>query len=163
MKFYTKVSLGLISSALALSLATASDNDGMASSQSHEKDCDSKSMMKGNMSMVPAEKVKQHLSELKAKLNLTKDQEPAFQTFSDQVNEQAKSMMSMQEKMKGDMPKTAPDRVAMMADASKSQAQNMATMVDTVKTFYGALNSEQQATFDKIQLSHMSNMHDMHQ
>lgn len=162
MKICTKVSLGLISSVLVLSLATAADNDGMAHSQSHEKDCNSKSTMKGDMRMDPAAKVKQHLSELKTQLNLTKDQEPALQTFSDQVNEQAKTMMSMQEKMKGDMPKTAPERVAMMADTSKSQAQHMATMADTVKTFYGALNSEQQATFDKIQLSHMSNMHDMH-
>jgi hypothetical protein len=157
MKLGTKVSLGLISSVLALGMVSAADNDGMAGGQKHDMNCDSKDMVKGQMKMDPVARAKQHLSELKAKLNLTKEQEPDLQTFSDQINEQAKTMMSMQDKMKGVMPKTAPEHMAMMADKTKSKAQNMSAMADTVKTFYSTLSPDQQATFDKV---HMSAMHE---
>lgn len=159
--------LGVTSSILALNIATASD--GMAGDSKHDLDCQSKGMVKSHMEADPVARAKEHLSELKAKLNLTKEQEPALQTFSDQLNEQAKNTLSMhgmkdmkdmKDKSKGDMPKTAPERVAMMAEAMKTKAQNMAAMAESVKTFYGALNTQQQATFDKIQMSHMSSMHE---
>lgn len=161
MKLSTTIGVGLISSVFALGIATAADNDGMMMGQKHEMGKDGSDMGKGHAQMDPVARAKEQLSELKAKLNLTKEQEPALQTFSDQVTEQAKIMMSMQEKMKSAMPKAAPDQMAMMADAMKSRAQNMATMSDAVKKFYGVLNPEQQATFDKIHTSHMmSAMHE---
>lgn len=161
MKLGAIISLGLISSVLALGVATATEKDGMASGQKHDMNCDSKDMVKGQMKMDPVARAKQHLGELKAKLNLTKEQEPALQTFSDQINEQAKTMMSMQDKMKGVIAKTAPEHVAMMADKTKSKAQNMSAMAETVKTFYNTLNTDQQATFDKVHMSHMmSAMHE---
>lgn len=157
--------LGVMSSILAVNIATASE--GMASDSKHDLNCQSKGMVKSHMEADPAVRAKEHLSELKAKLNLTKEQEPALQVFSDQVNEQAKSTLSMRSSMKdtskGDMPKTAPERVAMMAEAMKTKAQNMAAMAESVKTFYGALNTQQQATFDKIQMSHMGHMSSMHE
>lgn len=141
----------------------AAATDSMAADAKQDMDCPSERMVKSHMDADPAARAKEHLSELKAKLNLTKDQEPALQTFSDQVNQQVKSTLSMQDmrnKPKGDMPKTAPERVAMMAEAMKVKAQSMATMAESVKTFYGALNTQQQATFDSIQMSHMSSMHE---
>lgn len=159
MKFRTKILLVLISSALTLNVAMAADRGGMMGG-GNMMDCPSMGMKQGGM-MDSVARSEKHLSELKAKLKLTKDQEPAWQTFSDQVNEQAKSMASMydkkQEEMK-DMSKSAPDRMAMMASMMKDRAQNMATMADNVKTFYATLTTEQKSTFDKVHMSRIKGM-----
>lgn len=141
----------------------AAVSGSMADDSKQDMDCQSKTRVKSHMEADPAARAKEHLSELKAKLNLTKDQEPALQTFSDQVNQQVKNTLSTQDmrnKPIGDTPKTAPERVAMMAEAMKVKAQGMAAMAESVKTFYGALHTQQQATFDTIQMSHMSSMHE---
>jgi len=148
MKLHAKLMLGLISSLFAASIATAAGHGTKMSPHHHGMDCNSMSMMSGDMSMDPVARTQKHLSELNAKLNLTKEQQPAWQTFSDQVNDQAKNMASMRDKMKADaqsMPKSAPEHMARMADMMKDRAQNMATMADAVKTFYATLSPEQVA------------------
>lgn len=164
MKLRTKLALGLISSVFAIGVATAANHDGKMGGQKHEMDGDSMGMMEGHMMMDPVATAHKHLSELKAKLNHTKEQEPAWQVFSDQVNAQAKNMASMHDKMKGNMqnmPMTAPERMAMMADMMKDRAQNMATMADAVKTFYATLTPEQKSAFDKMHMSQMKSMDHM--
>lgn len=155
--------LTLISSALTLSVASASEHDGKVGAGKHKMDCDGMSMKQDGMmdSVAHAEK---HLNELKAKLKLTNDQEPAWKTFSDQVKNQAKSMASMHDKKKEgmkDMPTSAPDMMAMMASMMQDHAQNMLTMVDNVKTFYATLTPEQKVAFDKVHMSHMKGMERM--
>ena len=164
MKLRTKLALGLISTVFAIGVATAASHDGKMHGKKHEMDCDGMGMMQGHMMKDPVATANKHLSELKAELKLTKDQEPAWQTFSDQVNAQAKNMASMHDKMKGDMqnmPMTMPDRMAMMADMMKERAQNMTAMADAVKTFYATLTPEQKNTFDKMHMSHMKSMEPM--
>ncbi len=161
MKLHTKLTLGLISSLFAASLVTAAEHGAKMSQHNPGMDCHSMSMMPGDMGADPVAHAHKHLSELNAKLKLTKDQQPAWQTFSDQVNDQAKNMKSMQDKMKDKtetMPKTAPEHMARMADMMKDRAENMAKMADAVKTFYATLTPEQQTAFDKIHKSHMSHM-----
>ncbi|BBP03890.1 hypothetical protein TPL01_04190 [Sulfuriferula plumbiphila] len=160
MKLRTKLALGLISSVFATGVATAANHDGKMHGQKHEMDCDGMGMMQGHM-MDPVATAHKHLSELKARLKLTKEQEPAWQAFSGQVNAQAKNMASVRDKMKGNMqnmPMTAPDRMAMMAGMMEDRAQNMATMADAVKTFYATLTPEQKNAFDKMHMSHMQSM-----
>ena len=160
MKLRTTLMLTLISSALTLGVATAAEHGGKMRGGKHKMDCDGMSMKQGGM-MDSVASAENHLSELKAKLKLTNDQEPAWQTFSDQVRDQAKLMASMHEKKKEemkDMPKSAPDMMAMMASMMKDHAQNMSTMADNVKTFYAALTPEQQAVFDKVHMGHMKGM-----
>lgn len=159
MKLGKKISLGVIVSVLACGTTLAADSDGIAGDKKHDMNSDNKDA-DSQVKMDPVARAKQQLSELKTKLNLTKEQEPALQTFSNQVTDQAKTMMSMQENMKGVMPKTAPERVAMMADITKSKAQSMAAMAGKIKTFYSILSPDQQATFDKVYLSHMNAMHE---
>lgn len=157
-----KTSLGLIAGLFALGIATAGDDDSMGSGQKHPMGSDSRNMPRGpHMNMDPVARAQQTLIELKAKLNLTKEQEPAMQSFSEQVTEQAKTMMAMQDKLKTVRTKPAPERMEAMADAAKERAQAMSTMAESVKTFYGALNPEQQSTFDKIHMSRMSQMTDI--
>jgi protein CpxP len=161
MKLYTQITLGLISSLLAVSVATAADPGSRMKRHNHESGCDGMGLMQGDMKMDHVARAEKHLSELKAKLNLTKDQDPAWSVFSDQVTAQAKNMASMQEDMKKDMqnmPQTAPERMALMANKMKDRAQHMATMTDTVKAFYNTLTPEQKTMFDKMQISQMGRM-----
>ncbi len=161
MKLHTKVTLGLISSLLAVNIATAAGPGAKMSQHGNWPDCNGTGMMSGDMRTDPVARAHKHLSELNVSLKLTKDQQPAWQTFSDQVNDQAKNMKAMQDKMKDSaktMPKTAPEHMALMADMMKDRAQNMAKMADAVKTFYATLTTEQQAAFDKLHMSHMGRM-----
>ena len=159
MKLHTKLTLGLVSSLFAVSLATAATSGTKMGPYHAGMGCDGMGTMSGDMKRDPVARAQKHLSELKAKLNLTADQQPAWKTFSEQVNEQAKNMVAMRDQMKDNfqsMPKkTAPERMAKMADLMKDRAQNMAKMADAVKTFYATLTAEQQATFDKMQMSQM--------
>ena len=159
MKLHTKLTLGLVSSLFAVSLATAAASGTKMGPYQAGMNCNGMGMMSGDMKMDPTARTQKHLSELKAKLNLTADQQPAWQTFSEQVNDQAKNMAAMRDQMKANaqpMPKmTAPERMTKMADWMKDRAENMAKMADAVKTFYATLTAEQQATFDKMQMSQM--------
>lgn len=158
MKLHTKIALGLISALFAASIATAADRGTKMHRYNQEMYCNGMGIVPGDMWTDPVARSDKHLSEMKAKLNLTKDQEPAWKTFSDQVNDQAKSMKSVHDKFRADTQttlKTAPERMARMADMMKDRAQDMARMADVVKTFYATLTPEQQATFDKIHMNRM--------
>ena len=160
MKLRTTLMLTLISSALTLGGATAAEHVGKMGGEKHEMDSGCMGMMQGGM-MDPVARAEKNLSELKGKLKLTKDQEPAWKTFSDQVKDQAKSMAAMMDKNKEgmqDMTKPAPDRMAMMASMMKDRAQTMSTMADNLKTFYATLTPEQKVTFDKVHMEHMKGM-----
>ena len=164
MKLHKQITLGIISSLIAVSVATAADHGSKMKQGNHETDCYGMGMMGSDMKVDHVARAQKHLSELKAKLKLTKDQEPAWSDFSDKVNAQAKSMASMQEDMKKDMqnmPQTAPEKMAMMASKMKDRAQQMATMADTVKAFYNTLTPEQKIVFDKMHNSHMGYMKHM--
>ena len=161
MKLHTRLTLGLMSSLFAAGLATAAGPGANMGPHHAGMDCNGMSMMPGNMKMDPVARANKHLSDLKAKLNLTADQQPAWQAFSDHVNDQARKMMSMCDMMKNNalpMAKTAPEQMARMADIMKERSENMAKMADAVKTFYATLTPEQQATLDKMHKSHMARM-----
>lgn len=161
MKLHTlPKTLGFISMLFAASLATASPGTKMTDRGMH-MECDSLGMMSGDMNMDPVSRAQKHLGELKAKLALTTDQQPAWQEFANRVNAQAQSMATMHDKMQADarsMPKTAPEQMAKRADRMKDGAQNMAKMADAIKTFYDTLKPEQQAALDKFHASHMKQM-----
>lgn len=160
MKLHTKIALGLISAMFAANVATAAERSGKMHRYNQEMYCNSMGIVPGDMKKDPVARSHKHLSELKAKLNLTKDQEPAWQTFSDQVNEQARSMAAMHDKFKDKtaMPRTAPEHMAWMVDMMKDRAQDMARMADAVKTFYATLTPGQQAAFDKLHMGRMNRM-----
>lgn len=164
MKIRTQIMLGLFSSVLAVNVASAVDSDSKMKGHKQEDKCEGMSMMHGDMQMDHVAQAQKHLSELKGKLHLTKDQEPAWKTFSEEVLAQAKSMGAMPAGMKKDMqsmPQTAPERMSMMASMMKDRAQHMASIADTVKTFYAALTPEQKMAFDKMHNNEMAHMQQM--
>ena len=163
MKLHTKLTLGMMSSLFVVSLATAAGPGAKMGPHYAGMDCNGNGMgmMSGDMKMAPVTRANKHLTELKTKLNLTTDQQPAWQAFSDHVNDQANKMMSTRDMMKNNdlpMPTTAPEQAARMADIMKERSENMAKMADAVKTFYATLTSVQQAAFDKMQKSQMARM-----
>jgi hypothetical protein len=162
MKLHTKLTLGLISSVFAANLALAADSGAKMSMNNIGMDGKGMNMMPGDMSANPVADSQMHLSELKAELKLTKDQQPAWDTFSTRVNERAKKMADMRDTRQGmnkdmtqTMPKSAPEHMALMAEWMMMRAENMAMMADTVKTFYAELTTNQKSAFDKL---HMENM-----
>lgn len=164
MKPHTKLALGLISSLFVANLATAADQDMTMSRNYTGMNCNRMGFMPGDTERDPVARAQKHLSEMKAKLNLTNDQQPAWQAFSDQVNDQAKNMADIRGKMKDNMstmPKTAPDQMAKMADMMKDRSQNMEKMAGAVKKFYDTLTPEQQTAFDKVHISQMNRMNRM--
>jgi hypothetical protein len=163
MNLQTKLTLGLISSVFAANLALAADSD--AKMNNPGMDCKNMSMMPGDMGTNPVTQAKQHLGELQAKLKLTKEQQPAWETFSTLVNEQANNMEAMQDKKKDmgkamtmSMTMAAPEHMAMMADMMKTRAENMTKMADNVKTFYAELSTDQKKAFDELHMKHMNQM-----
>lgn len=165
MKLHTKLTLGLISSVFAANLALAADSSAKMNMNSPGMDCNGMSMMPGDMGTNPVDRAKKHLGELQTKLKLTKEQQPAWETFSTLVNEKANNMAAMQDKKK-DMTKAmtmsmamaAPEHMAMMAEMMKTRAENMAKMADNVKTFYAELSTDQQKAFNELHMEHMSHM-----
>ncbi len=161
MKLRTKLTLGLMSSLLAASIATATEYTSEMNPNKSAMNSNSMGMMSGDMKMDPVATSTKHLNELKDKLNLTQEQQPAWQKFSTQVNDQAKKMAAMRDDMKSgtqSMPQTAPEHMAKMADMMKDRAQSMTTLSDALKVFYANLSSDQQATLDKMHRTQMTKM-----
>lgn len=161
MKLHTKLTLGLLSSVFAANLALAADSGAKMSMNNPGMDCNGMSMMPGDMGTNPVARAQKHLSELEATLKLTRNQQPAWDTFSAQVNNQAKNMAAMQDTKKDmaqTLPKSAPEHMAMMAEMMKTHAENMSRMAAAAKTFYDQLTTDQQKAFDKLHTEHMSHM-----
>lgn len=165
MKLQTKVVLGLCATLLAVNVASAGDLYAKKSQHTHSKGCDSMNMLPSEMGVDVVARATKHLSELKAKLNLSQEQQPAWQKFSEQINEQARSMAAMQNKMNDKaknipmpLPMSVPEQMVKMAETMKDRAQDMAKMADTVKYFYAVLSPQQQAIFDKMHMNQMSAM-----
>lgn len=156
MKLRTKFALVLISSAFTFASASAADNcPGMQCG-------DTAATTQGKATMDPVAFANKRLSELKDKLNITPAEEPAWQTFADKVNAQAKATAALHEKMRGEMNSpglTTPDRMAKMAEFLKTRSQHMAAMSEVTRTFYNALTPEQKAIFDKMHQGRMKHKH----
>lgn len=161
MKRPTKLALGLISALFMANIATAAQHGTRMDWNHYGMDCYGTNMMPGGYGADPVARANKHLDELKAALKLTNDQQPSWQKFSDQVDEQAKHMASKRGMMKDKtqtMPKTAPEQMAMMAEMMKEHSQDMARMADAVNIFYSTLTPEQRTAFDRVHMSQMGKM-----
>jgi Spy/CpxP family protein refolding chaperone len=92
-----------------------------------------------------------HLSELKAKLKITANQEAAWNTFADSMKPPAN--MSGKRPDPAELDKlTTPERIDKMRALHKEHMAAMEAEMDkraeATKTFYAALSPEQQKVFD---------------
>ena len=90
----------------------------------------------------------QHLAALKAKLNLTSQQEAAWDAFTASRQGQMRSMADRQA-MRAEMASmTTPQRVDKMLELAEVRRAKMIARAQATKTFYAQLTPAQQAVFD---------------
>jgi hypothetical protein len=107
------------------------------------------SMQPGAM-MDPGARIEQRLTRLKTELKLTAQQEPLWQAFAEKSKSEAgKGMQAMRERMQGDKPVTAPERMAQMQGQMKERVVAMEAVGESFSRLYTALSPEQKAAADK--------------
>ncbi len=96
----------------------------------------------------PAARMENRLSAMKAELQITPQQEPAWDAFMAQAKKQAAAMQSMRTTLfeaKGN----APDRLAQRTQLMQERVAGMETMTAAMKTLYAQLSPTQQATLNQ--------------
>jgi hypothetical protein len=88
------------------------------------------------------------LADVKARLNITAAQESAWQAFAAAAKEQGASMQALRDKMHQDAG-TAPERMALHAQAMQQRAAGMAAMSNAFNALYEVLTPEQKAIADQ--------------
>lgn len=89
-----------------------------------------------------------HLSALKTKLNLTAQQEAAWNAFTTSRPGEMRSMADRQA-MRAEMANmTTPQRVDKMLERAEARRANMIERAEAAKAFYAQLTPAQQAVFD---------------
>ena len=96
----------------------------------------------------PSAMVDARLSDLKAQLKITSDQEAAWQTYAAAAKEQAAGMKAMRAQML-EGTGTAPERMAQRTAAMQQRAAGMATMTNAFSALYAVLTPEQKAIADQ--------------
>ncbi len=105
-------------------------------------------MSGGHMMGDPAARAEQHLTQLKAQLKITPQQEPLWQAFADKMKASAgQGMKAMQQSMQ--QPMTAPERMNLMLEHMKQHTAAMEGVNESFKRLYDALTPEQKAIADK--------------
>lgn len=95
---------------------------------------------------------------LKSKLNITPDQEQPWQTFSDQVKQQAQTMKTMVRSMKGSpdsAPLTAPEQMRQRVEFMKQRLSGMEAVSGALDRLYAVLTPEQRSVVN----AHFARMH----
>jgi Spy/CpxP family protein refolding chaperone len=88
------------------------------------------------------------LDTLKAELKITANQEAAWNTFAAKARTQAETRPALCEKLQANTTATAPERLALRAEAMKQRAAGMEGIAAGLKELYGALTPEQKAVMD---------------
>jgi periplasmic protein CpxP/Spy len=96
----------------------------------------------------PATTIDFRLSDLKAQLKITTEQEAAWQAYADAAKQQATDMQALREQMH---PGTgsAPDRMAQHTQIMQQRAASMATMSKAFNALYAVLTPEQKTIADQ--------------
>lgn len=144
----TALMAGLTGLALAQNTTAPADNARVGRI---EKMREHKSEHKG-------ERHTQHLVELKTKLNLQAAQEPAWNTFTQsmqQPDHMTRSERASLEKM------TTPERLDMMQAMKAQRDAHMQRRAEATKTFYASLSTEQKQVFNQetVRMMNGSGMH----
>ena len=89
------------------------------------------------------------LAGLKARLNITAAQEPAWNAFADQAKQQAEVMQKLMASMQGSTQASAPERLELRNQVMKQREEQMAKGTAAFKELYAALSPEQKALADQ--------------
>ena len=107
------------------------------------------SMQRGGMKD-PGVRVEQRLTRLKGDVKPTAQQEPLWQAFAEKSKAEAgKGMQAMRERMQGDKPLSAPERLAQVQTMMKDRVTAMESVNESFGRLYAALTPEQKTAADK--------------
>lgn len=113
---------------------------------------------RGGMGM-PFEHIEGRVAFLKAELQVTDAQMPAWNTFAATMRTDAASMKAMHEEMmKGGMPTTMPDRMALRHKMMSSRLSMMDHSEASMKALYAVLSPDQRKAFDQMMSGPMGMM-----
>ena len=101
-------------------------------------------MGQGGMRGDRSQMMTQRMENLKNQLQITEEQEPAWQAFSQTVTERVAAMAGRFKQRGAQVP--VADRVERM----RAGAQRMTEMADAIEMFYGVLTPEQQKIADQM-------------
>ncbi len=96
----------------------------------------------------PSAMVEGRLAALKSELNITANQESAWQAFATKAKQQVESMQARRAQAVAPL-QTAPERLAQRTEFAKQRAANVEAMSAAVKDLYDALTPEQKALADQ--------------
>ena len=89
------------------------------------------------------------MARLELALALTPEQKPAFETFkADMQTRTARMVETMGERRSADRPQTAIERMQRMEEMSQLRQTEMASVRESVETFYATLSDAQKTVFD---------------
>lgn len=111
--------------------------------------CDGpRGMMRSKHNFDPAVRADQKLTQLKADLKLTAQQEPLWQAFAEQVRAEAgKGMQAMRETAQ-DLSLSAPERMARQTALMKERVATMESVNASFTRLYDALTPDQKRVAD---------------
>ena len=92
--------------------------------------------------------VESRLGALKTQLKISAAQEAAWQTYTDQVKQQATGMQALYAQMHQNVA-TAPERMALQTTAMQQRSASMAAMSNAFSALYAVLTPEQKTIADQ--------------
>ena len=159
------------SGAVALCLLTAPllavadhhmDSTGQMDSDRHmemdQHDSDSGAHQQGGRHYDPKQRAEKDMSDLKQKLKLTAEQQPAWDTYSGavmaRVEESTARMEEMQQRRRALRDMDTASRLEQMSTWLRERADRLEKMAVDTRVFEQALTAEQRTTFDQYWKSH---------
>lgn len=108
------------------------------------------------MRMHGAEHRTKHLAELQSKLQLSSQQDSAWQSFAQSMQGPADTTMRPDRAAFAKM--TTPERLDWMQKMQQNHAAHLQKHAEATRLFYGQLTPEQKTIFDAQSLAHMGKM-----
>jgi hypothetical protein len=100
----------------------------------------------------PVARAQKHLERLKAKLQITSEEEQQWSAFADTVLAQAQQMKAEHDSM-GPRPATAPERIDWQLARMKERTARFEAVAQAAKDLYASLSPEQKQIADRKLLS----------
>ncbi len=97
----------------------------------------------------PVANSERHLLAFKKELNITNDQEQAWNTYAEKTRNNVKDIRDRTNEAMHDQPQTAPERFDRHIELMRKRLANFENMDEALKQLYAALTPEQKAIADR--------------
>jgi Spy/CpxP family protein refolding chaperone len=97
----------------------------------------------------PVANSERHLLAFKKELNITNDQEQAWNTYAEKTRSNVKDIRDRTNEAMHDQPQTAPERFDRHIELMRKRLANFENMDEALKQLYATLTPEQKAIADR--------------